>query len=331
MKVLWLAPEERSRRFHDLDSLPKELELDFIGSFPDEDEVIRRGADADFIIADAVSTVNKAMIEAMPNLKLIHSEGVGHEGFDLAAASAHDIYVCNCTGINAGGVAEQAILLMLAVLRRLLEGDAKVRAAQQIETKNLYIMEGIPELGEQKVGLVGFGAIGKETAKRLRAFGCEVFYTNRNRASDAIETECGVKYLNLDDLLKTCDIVSLHIASTKETFKYIGEAEFAKIKLGAVLINTARGEIVDQEALVRALKDGRLSGAGLDTLYPEPVQPDNPLLHLPDELKNKVTFSPHVGGTTRQAFQKAATIIRENLFACIEGRRPTNIVNQNIL
>ncbi|MDR0852401.1 MAG: 2-hydroxyacid dehydrogenase [Clostridiales Family XIII bacterium] len=328
MKVLFIAPETRVRRFHNLDNLPADVTLVFVGSFPTLEEVIRQGADADFLIADAVSTVSKEMIDAMPNLKLIHSEGVGYEGFDVKAATARGIYVCNCAGINASAVAEQAILLMLAVLRHLVEGDDRVRSAQQIETKNQYIMEGIPELGGLKVGLIGFGAIAKETAKKLRAFGSEVFYTGRRPAPKETEAAYGVKYLSLGDLLACCDIVSLHLASNKETFHYIGEAELLKFKPGAILINTARGEIVDQEALVRALKDGRISGAGLDTLYPEPVQADNPLLNLPEALHYKVTFSPHIGGTTQQTFYRAPVMIWENIFACAEGRTPRNIVSK---
>jgi lactate dehydrogenase-like 2-hydroxyacid dehydrogenase len=308
-----------------LSSLPKELEPVFVGSFPRVEEVLAH-ADADFIIADAVAKVGGDIINAMPNLKLIHSEGVGYEGFDTEAARRRGIYVCNCAGVNAGAVAEQAILLMLAVLRRFVEGDGMVRAAKQIQAKERYILDGLNELGAMTVGLVGLGAAGKETAKRLRAFGSEVFYTGRRRKSEDEERECGVKYMPPDDLLASCDIVSLHIAANSETFHYIGESELRRMKPGAILINTARGELVDEEALVRALKEGIISGAGLDTLKPEPVRPDNPLLNLPEELRGKVTFSPHIAGTTIQCFRRAHRMIWQNVCACAAGKIPKNTV-----
>jgi glyoxylate reductase len=121
--------------------------------------------------------------------------------------------------------------------------------------------------------------------------------------------------------------VSLHIAANKETFHYMGEKEFRKMKPGAILINTARGEVVDAEALLRALKDGPVSAAGLDTLYPEPVRPDNPLLQLPEELRHRITFSPHIGGTTIQNFRRAQRMIWQNIQACATGSMPNNIVN----
>jgi phosphoglycerate dehydrogenase-like enzyme len=325
MKVLLITSEERANRFYDLSSLPGELKPVFVGSFPRLEEVLAH-ADADFIVADAVAKVGSDIINAMPNLKLIHSEGVGYEGFDVDAARRRGIYVCNCAGVNAGAVAEQTILLMLAVLRRLVEGDGMVRAAKQIQAKERYILDGLNELGAMTVGLIGLGAAGKETAKRLRALGGEVLYTGRRRKSEDDERECGVTYLPRDELLASCDIVSLHIAANSETFHYIGEKELRKMKTGAILINTARGELVDAEALVRALKDGIISGAGLDTLSPEPVRPDNPLLNLPEELRSRVTFSPHVAGTTIQCFLRAHEMIWRNVCACAAGGIPKNIV-----
>ncbi|MDR2089599.1 MAG: 2-hydroxyacid dehydrogenase [Clostridiales Family XIII bacterium] len=327
MKVLLITSEERANKFYDLRSLPPDWELVFVGSFPKAEEVLAH-ADADFVVADAVARVGREIIDKMPKLQLIHSEGVGYEGFDAEAARERGIFVCNCAGVNAGAVAEQAILLMLAVLRRLVEGDAMVRAAQQIRAKERYILDGLSELGAMKVGLIGLGAIGKETAKRLRAFGSEVYYTGRRRRPEETERAHGVTYLPLDALLASCDIVSVHIASNKETFRFVGEAELRGMKPGAILINTARGELVDGDALARALREGRLAAAGLDTLYPEPVQPDNPLLHLPEALRHRLTLSPHIGGTTIQSFHRAHRMIWQNLLACAAGETPKNVVWQ---
>jgi lactate dehydrogenase-like 2-hydroxyacid dehydrogenase len=325
MKILIMTSRARAEKFYDLSSLPPDWELTFVGSFPAPETVRALGADADFVFADAVAHIDADLMDAMPRLKLINSEGVGYNGIDAEAAARRGVYVCNHVAVNSGAVAEHAILLMLAVMRRVIEGDASVRAGEQIRAKESFILDGISELGACRVGLVGFGAIGRETAKRLRGFGCAVYYCNRKRMP--ADEAYGASYLDLDDLLASCDIISLHLPANAETAGIIGREALARLKPGALLINTARGELVDQEALAEALTQGRLAGAGLDTLSPEPVRADNPLLQLPDACRYKLVLSPHVAGTTKQCFKRTHRDVWKNFAEVAAGRKPRNIVN----
>ena len=229
--------------------------------------------------------------------------------------------------MNAGAVAEQAILLMLACLRHAVEGDAAVRSGNQIQMKERLMVEGIRELGDCTVGLVGIGAIASETAKRLHAFGCDVAYWNRNRRSPERESELGVRYLPLDELTRTCDIVSIHVPVTAETENMVDDAFLEAMKDDAILINTARGEIVDQVALAHALENGTIGAAGLDTLSPEPVPADHPLALLAGDAANRLVMSPHIGGVTEGMFRRAWTNIWTNIAHVANGEAPINIVS----
>ena len=270
-----------------------------------DDEIVTRVGDADFIVADAISPVSAKLMDAFPSLRLVHSEGVAYNAIDVDAARGRGIAVCNNAGVNAGAVAEQAVLLMLACLRHLVEGDVAVRSGKQIAMKERLMVEGIRELGDCTVGLVGLGAIAEQTALRLRAFGCDVAYWNRSRRSAEKEAALGVRYLPLEELARTCDIVSIHVPVTPETENLVDAGFLASMKSDAVLINTARGEIVDQVALAQALAAGTIGAAGLDTLSPEPVQPDHPLVLLEGAAANKLVLSPHIGGVTEGMFRRA--------------------------
>ncbi len=325
-KVLILTSTKRMEKFSDLSGIPTDWEFIFGEDFNTDEAVLQAAGDADFIFADAVREVSKTLINNMPNLKLIHSEGVGYNKIDIQAAKEKKIYVCNNTAANSAAVAEQTIMLMLSLQRRLLEGDQMVRSGQQIQAKGSFIMDGIPELGSSHVGLVGMGSIALETAKRLKPFGTQLSYFNRSRKS-AVEHELGLSYLPLEELCMQCDIISLHLPVTPETTGLINAKLLSLMKPSALLINTARGELVVQEDLVTALSTGQIAGAGLDTLYPEPVMPDNPLLNLPESCHYKLLFSPHIGGTTKPAFEKMHKTVWANILAVSKGVDPINIVN----
>ncbi|MEA4807166.1 2-hydroxyacid dehydrogenase [Acetobacterium wieringae] len=325
-KILILTSTKRVEKFSDLSVLPKDWELVFGESLNTDDAILNVASDVDFIFADAVREVSKTLIDKMPNLKLIHSEGVGYNKIDIQAAKEKNIYVCNNTAANSAAVAEQTILLILGLQRRLLEGDQLVRSGQQIQAKGSFILDGIPELGSCHVGLVGMGSIALETAKRLQPFGAQLSYFNRSRKS-TVENELGLCYLPLEELCKQCDIISLHLPVTPETTGLINADLLSLMKPTTLLINTARGELVVQEDLVAALAAGQIAGAGLDTLYPEPVMLDNPLLNLPESCHYKLLFSPHIGGTTKPAFEKMHKTVWANILAVSKGTCPINIVN----
>lgn len=328
MKVLIMTLQERVEHYYDLSSLPSDWQLIFSHYEKDVAKLLKLAGDAEAIFVDAIEPVPAALIEQMPRLKIIHSEGVGYEAIAVDAATRHGIYVCNNRGINSSAVAEQTILLLLACLRRLVIGDAMVRQGHQIEAKAAWSLEGLSELAGLQIGLVGMGAIAKETAKRLYAFDCQVHYYSRTPLTLAQEEAYHAHYLPLDDLLRRSDVVSLHIPAHKDTYHFMDAAAFAKMKPGAIFLNTARGDLVDQAALCNALSSGTLAAAGLDTITPEPVKMDNPLLQLPPDCASKITFSPHIAGITKQAFRRMHQTVWQNFLAVSRGEIPCNIVNE---
>lgn len=327
MKILLMTLKKRIERFSDLSSIPKDWTLVFADFETDTEKLLEMGGDADVIFVDAMQPVKKDLIERMPNLKMIHSEGVGYDWIDVSAAAKKGVFVCNNAAANSKAVAEQAILLMLSVLRRVVEGDRMVREARQIEAKSNWSLEGIKELWNCHVGIIGMGAIGQETAKRLRGFESKVSYYSRHPLPKDLEKELGVDYLPLEELLQKSDIISLHLPSNAETKHFMNVDRFRLMGKYSIIINTSRGELVNQEDLILALKEEMIAGAGLDTISPEPVTPDNTLLQLPEELYHRITFSPHIGGVTEQAFIQMHRFVWENIRRIDEGRRPENIVN----
>lgn len=327
MKLLVIGDEKRVEKYLPSMDIVEQVEIIVAPRGVADEELLELAVDADFIMADAISPVSERLISAMPNLKLIHSEGVAFNRIDCAAAAQRGVPVCNNAGVNAGAVAEQAIMLMLGCLRDVIAGDDAVRAGRQIQKKERMMVEGFRELGDCKVGFVGFGAIGQATAERLSGWGCEMVYNKRTPLSPEEEARLGVSYSSLDELLASCDIVSLHVPVTAETIGLVNAEFIAKMKKGSVLINTARGEIVDQPALKEAIVSGHIAAAGLDTLHPEPVRTDNPLLHMPAELESRIVFSPHIGGVSEGMFYRAHRTVWQNIERVVEGKQPVNKVN----
>lgn len=327
MKLLVIGSKARTEKY--LPDLPitREVETVVVERGASDDKILSLAADADFIMADAISPVSARLIEGMPNLKLIHSEGVAYNAIDLDAARAHGAFVCNNAGVNAVGVAEQTILLMLACLRDAINADSAVRCGRQIQTKERMMLEGIRELGDCRIGFIGFGAIAQETARHLAGWGCEMLYNKRHRLSEEDERALGVRFASVEEIASTCDIVSIHVPVTAETRNMVDAEFLARMKPDAILINTARGEIVDTEALAAALEAGTIAMAGLDTVAPEPVKPDNPLLNLSEQASRRIVLSPHIGGTTVGFFRRAHRTIWENIARVAAGEEPINIVS----
>ncbi|MDO4502098.1 MAG: 2-hydroxyacid dehydrogenase [Coriobacteriia bacterium] len=327
MKMLVIGDEQRTRRY--LPDLPVvgRTELVVVPRGTSDAQILAEHGDADYIMADAISPVSAELIAGLPNLKLIHSEGVAFNAIDCNAAAERGIPVCNNAGVNAGAVAEQAILLMLGCLRGVVAGDVAVRAGQQIQTKERLMVQGIRELGDCTVGLIGFGAIARATAERLRPFGCRLLYNKRSRLAPEEEERLGVAYASVDEIAAQADIVSLHCPVTPQTTDLVDAAFLEAMKPDAILINTARGEVVDQVALARALEQGQIGMAGLDTLSPEPVQTDHPLLTAGPAVAERVLLSPHVGGVTEGMFYRAHRWVWENVARVEAGERPVNVVN----
>lgn len=275
----------------------------------DKNTLLTEAKDTQILIVDAMGTVNREIIDSMPDLKLIHSEGVGYQGIDTDYAASKNIIVCNNKGVNDTAVAEDALLLMLSCLKQIITGNQSVYDGLQIEVKSKSFGV-VKELSQCTVGLIGFGDIAKKTAQFCNALGANVIYYNRTRYSE-LETEYGVTYKNLDELLHTSDFVSLHIASNNETKNMVDEDFLAKMKEDSFLINTARGDLVDNKALFNTLLNNQIAGAGLDVISPEPVTKDNILLD--ERIKNKMIITPHIAGITNLTVQKIYRNIWKNI------------------
>ena len=289
---------------------------------PDPKEVIATSADV--LVVSAMTKIGSEIIENMPELKLIHSQGVAFNAIDIDSAHRAGVYVCNCAGVNAKAVAEQTVLLILALIKNFRWNEDMVYAGRQMEAKAVCFANGLPELGGLTVGIVGFGAIGRELAALLKPFGCKMNYYE-SMGDRRVE---GLTFMPLDELYASCDIITLHVPVTPETTNMINSESLSTFKRGAILINTARGELMDHNAVAEALISGQLGGLGADTLSPEPILSDNPILcALPEELRRHVALSPHIAGLTNGAFIRAYEKVRKNIEAIERGERPDCIVN----
>ena len=275
----------------------------------DPDTLAGRAEDADIAVISNLP-FKKEVMERCPKLKMLSVAFTGVDHVDMDYCHERGILVSNCAGYSNTAVSELVFGLALSLYRRIIECDRAVRAG-----KDKTGLVGL-ELSGKKFGIIGMGAIGTRTAQLAKAFGCEVL--GFNRSPRQIE---GVRMTDLDTLLSECDIVSLHVPLTDETRGLIGERELSLMKLGAVLINTARGPVVDSRALAAALKEGRLAGAAVDVYETEPpIAQDHPLLTAPN-----VTATPHVAFATKEALYQRAAIVFDNVAGYLEGR-PKNVM-----
>ncbi len=253
------------------------------------------------VIWHCLKPITAAHIAAAGNLKLIQKIGVGVNTIDLDAAKAHGVQVSNMPGTNTRAVAEQTLLLMLAALRRLPTYDRATRAGAgwNMETG---LQDRLGEIAGRSVGLVGYGAVGRMLTPTLAALGARVLYTALGRKDDA-----AAQWRTLDALLAEADIVSMHLPLTDRSARMIDAAAIARMKPGAVFVNTARGGLVDEAALVAALQSGHIRAAGLDVFAGEPVDPANPLLSL-----DNVVVMPHVTWLTPETLDRSFAVAVEN-------------------
>ena len=326
MKVLILHPSSRYDRY--LPDIPAagRMELVFTDREGPEERWLAAGGDAEALVAAPVTPVTEELIARMPHLKLIHSDGVGYDRIDLAAAREGGIYVCNCAGCNAGPVAELAVTLMSMLLHRTLWGDRMMKAGLHSQATQTLERNVPPDLSVSHVGLVGLGHIALATAQRLRVNGSRVSYYARHRRT-AEEEALGVSYLPLYELAEQCDVISLHLPATAESCHLLDREFFAHVKPGAFLVNTARGAIIDDDALCQAVRSGRIAGVALDAYEPEPAGADHPLVRLAAEFPDRIILCPHQGGVSQAAFRNAVRMVFENLDHLLAGERPERVVN----
>ena len=327
MKIAIITSRERCEKFSDRRMIPEGAELIYFEQGYTAQEIEERAGDAEFAVIDAVLPFTAEMIAAMPKLRMIHSEGVGYAAIDIEAAKARGIPVCNNQGVNAPQVAEHTVMLILTVLRRFAEGEAAVRAGRQMEMKLRVMADGMDDLIGKRVGLIGFGAIGKELAKRLLPFGCKLFYTDPFRAAPEVEAQYEITYLSQEELLRTSDIVTLHVPVTPSTTNLINRDTLALMKPGAVIVNCARGAVVNTADLAEAIKNGTIYGCALDVMEPEPFQADDPILTLPEPWRWRVAVSPHIAGNTINTFYASYDGVWGDIQRVLRGEKPRNVVN----
>lgn len=276
----------------------------------DEATLIERSGDADIVVLSNIAYPASVM-QQNPNLKYVCVAFTGYDHVDMAYCREKGIQVSNCAGYSTVAVADLVFGLLLDVYRNISVLNSQVRSGG---TKDGLVG---PELEGKRFGVIGAGAIGTRVMRIAQAFGCEVVAYSRTRK----EIE-GVTFVELDELLSTCDVISLHVPQTPQTTGLIGAEELAKMKPTSVLINCARGPIVDSQALADALNEGRLAGAGIDVLEMEPPFPeDHPLL----SAKNTIV-TPHVAFASNEAMQKRAVIVANNIASYLAGN-PENLVS----
>jgi glyoxylate reductase len=257
-------------------------------------------------------TVDAALLDRMPAVRVVSNFGVGVDHIDLAAAAARGIPVGNTPGILDGATADMAFALLLAAGRRLVEGDRHARGPDFVSYDPSYMLG--REIHGAVLGIVGMGRIGEQVARRARAFDMTVLYRNRRRRP-AAEEALGARHVSLEELLAASDFVVLTVPLTPETHRLIGRPELARMKPTAILVNIARGAIVDADALTEALSSRRIYAAALDVTDPEPLPRDHPLLRL-----DNVIVTPHLGSATEQTRRRMAEVSVENLMAGLTGR-----------
>lgn len=260
------------------------------------------------VLLHVLRPVTAEMIANAPDLKLIQKIGVGVNTIDLETAKDKGVAVCNMPGSNTQAVVECALALMLAVLRRTPCLDRLTKAGKGWD-KNEAVIDSVGEICGRTVGLVGIGNVASRLAQALDALGAKIIYHDLNPRPDL-----PYEFVSLPALLERSDIVSLHIPLNDKTDKIINADALARLPRGAILVNTARGGLVDEEALLQALKSGRLRGAGLDVFADEPVDPDNPLLKL-----DTVVTSPHTAWLTPETLNRSMKIAAENARRVMAG------------
>jgi D-3-phosphoglycerate dehydrogenase len=279
-----------------------------------EEELIERLRGASVVInVRAYSVFTERVVAALPELRLVSILGTGTDNFDLPACSRHGVVVTNTPGASTVSVAELTLALLLSVARHVALTDRKVR-------EGVWFHQHGFELRGKILGVIGLGLIGQEVARLGRAFGMRViawsFHSDPARAA-----ALGAEMVELEELMRQADVVSVHVRNSPQARGLIGRRELGLMKPSAVLINTARAAIVDQHALLGALREGRIAGAGLDVFAEEPLPPDNPWVKL-----DNVVLTPHVGWVTHEASARLATAPVDNILNYMAGR-PTNVVN----
>jgi len=291
---------------------------------PPRDELLRRVAGKDGLLSLLTDTVDDELLDAAgPQLKVVSNFAVGFDNIDVAACTRRGIPAGNTPGVLTETTADLAFTLLMAAARRVPEGVDYVRNGNW-KTWGPMLLMGVDVHGAT-LGIVGFGRIGREVARRGRGFGMRILYHDVYPASPEEEAELGVRRVELDDLLRESDFISLHVNLTDETHHLIDATALSSMKPTAVLVNTSRGPVVDEKALTKALEAKQLAGAALDVWEKEPVDPNNPLLKM-----ENVIATPHAAYFSSPAVAQVPKRCGEEVGRVLTGKRPLNVVNPEV-
>ncbi len=279
-------------------------------------------ADCDGLMCALTDRVDAALLARAPRLKAVANIAVGYNNIDVPACTARGVMATNTPGVLDDSTADLAWALMLGTARRITEVERRIRAGEWTGWR-LKQWLGV-DVHHATLGIVGMGRIGQAIARRALGFDMKVLYHNRKRIATELERKCNASYLSMDELLAQSDFVVLQVPYSPETHHLIGAAQLTRMKPSAILINSTRGGVVDDAALVAALKDGTIRGAGLD------VYENEPKLH-PEFLKlDNVVLAPHIGSSTEATRKAMAMLAARNLVAALKGEVPPNLVNPDV-
>lgn len=307
--------------------VPDDYEVVWLPEYPEDDAFIEAAKGCEYLWFGSATTVSDEAVKHLDDVKFAQALGVGYNGLNLDICNEKGIIVSNNCAVNAVPTAELTLALILMTLRRLADADKALKAGQFFENFDEYRVRGQHELSGCKVGIVGLGNVGKSLAAMLKPFGCEVIYHDIFRADAETEKELGVTYKEQDEVLRESDILSFHLPASKDSFMLVNEASIEKMKDGVILINCARGDLFDSKAVAAALESGKLGGCGLDVLYPEPPELDHPFFTLSEEANRRLVLTPHIAGTTDEAFERMMQMSYDNFRLMDEGKTPNNVVN----
>jgi len=282
-------------------------------------EIIKGLRGKEGLLCLLTDTIDGEVMDAAPDLKIIANYAVGFNNIDLQAAKERGIWVSNTPGVLTEATAELTMSLLLATARRIVEADQFTRGGHWAGWAPLQYLG--REVYGSTLGIIGLGRIGKAVVKRARAFGMKVIYWNRTRLEESEEAQLGLRYCSKEDVLRQSNFVSLHLAYTPETHHLIDSAALAMMPRGSFLINTARGKIVEESALVEALESKHLGGAGLD------VYEEEPRIHSKLFQFSNVVLLPHLGSATVKTRTAMGLMAIENLMAGLQDKAPPNAVN----
>jgi glyoxylate reductase len=292
---------------------------------PTKKEILSNIRGMDAILCTLSDTIDREIMDAAgPNLKVISSYSTGYDHIDIEEANRRGIYVAYTSDILTESTADLTFALILSLARRVVEADKFVR-------KKLWKYGWMPKLflgsdvNGMTLGIFGLGRIGSAVARRAKGFNMKILYYNRHRIINQLDDSIA-NYVDINKLLKESDFLSIHANLNKHSFHFFNEAKFRKMKNTAFVINTSRGQIIDQRALIKALRNRWIAGAGLDVYEKEPICSSNALLRM-----NNVIILPHIGSATYQTRSKMARVAAENLLNILNGKEPLHLVNPQIL